>query len=76
MGWREELRLEDSVLSRLTKNVQFVVKIDVREQVFRLIADPFIISGTLRINVDPYNEYRDRDILRMMDLINIKKYIP
>lgn len=49
---------------------------DVREQVFRLISDPFIISGTLRTNVDPYNDYRDRDILRMMDLINIKKYMP
>ena len=34
------------------------------------------MTATLRTNIDPFNEYRDRDIIRMIDLIDLKKYIP
>jgi hypothetical protein len=34
------------------------------------------MTATLRTNIDPFDEYRDRDIMRLIDLIDLKKYIP
>jgi hypothetical protein len=33
------------------------------------------MTGTLRTNIDPFNDYRDRDIIRMIDLIGLRKQI-
>lgn len=38
----------------------------------RLVSDPFALTGTLRDNIDPLAQYRDRDILRSLSYFRIK----
>ena len=42
---------------------------DVREQMAVIPQDSFIISGSLRFNVDPFGRFSDDEVLHVLDQI-------
>jgi len=47
---------------------------DIRSSVVTLIPQtPFLFSGTLRMNLDPFNEYSDKQIWEVLEQVHLKK---
>ena len=37
--------------------------------------DPVLFSGTLRVNLDPFNSYSDEDVWRALDSAHLSSYV-
>lgn len=37
--------------------------------------DPVLFSGTLRMNLDPFDKFTDEDIWRVLELSHLKDYV-
>ncbi|XP_071095145.1 multidrug resistance-associated protein 1-like [Haliotis cracherodii] len=48
---------------------------DVRSRLTILPQDPVLFSGTMRMNLDPFNEFSDHDIWRALDRAHLKKFV-
>ncbi|XP_071095143.1 multidrug resistance-associated protein 1-like [Haliotis cracherodii] len=48
---------------------------DVRSRLTILPQDPVLFSGTMRMNLDPFNEFSDDDIWRALDRAHLKKFV-
>lgn len=40
-----------------------------------LAQDPVLFSGTLRMNLDPFDKFTDEDIWRVLELSHLKNYV-
>jgi len=42
---------------------------------FLIFQDPVLFSGTLRLNLDPFNQYADEQVWRCLELAHLKSHI-
>ena len=40
-----------------------------------LLQDPVLFSGTLRMNLDPFDQYSDKDLNKALDRAHLKNYV-
>ena len=38
-----------------------------------LLQDPFMFSGTVRVNLDPFNTHSDDELWRVLDAVGLKQ---
>ncbi|XP_067661101.1 multidrug resistance-associated protein 1-like [Haliotis asinina] len=56
-------------------NIADIGLYDVRSRLTILPQDPVLFSGTMRMNLDPFNEFSDTEIWRALDRANLKWFV-
>ncbi|XP_046565289.1 multidrug resistance-associated protein 1-like [Haliotis rubra] len=56
-------------------NIAEIGLYDVRSRLTILPQDPVLFSGTMRMNLDPFNEFSDADIWRALDRAHLKRFV-
>jgi len=48
---------------------------DLRTKLSIIPQTPTLFIGTVRYNVDPFNQYTDADVWRVLEMVQLKEYV-